>query len=90
MINQQCNPWLKSIGSCIRKFFGCSPQNVFYVVYPPLDQAEEIRAHPERFKIDDWPREKDVYDWFHEAHLVADAANDKAGLIVAIVCEKVK
>lgn len=45
--NRRCDPFWKSIGSRIKKFLGYQPTSKFYVVYPPLDQAEEIREHLE-------------------------------------------
>lgn len=86
--NKVCDPFWKSLGSRINKWLGRSSKSKFYVVYPPLADAEEIREHPERFDPTQWLREDVVYAWFHEANAVANRANRQAGKIVAIVCEE--
>jgi hypothetical protein len=86
--NERCDPFWKSVGSRLKKWCGRSSGSVFYVVYPPLEDAEEIRNNPERCDPTKWFREEDQYAWFHEAHAVAQRANKHAGIIVALVIEK--
>ncbi len=84
--DNNCNPFWKSVGSRMKKFLG-RPGGTFYVVYPPLDNAEDIRNNPEKHDPSTWLREDETYAWFHEANAVAEKANKHAGVYVAIVCE---
>lgn len=61
---------------------------MFIIVYPPLDQAEEIRANPELYNPGSWPREQKTFNWYHEAFKVADRVNRENNKIIAIICEK--
>jgi hypothetical protein len=85
--NRNCNAFLKSIFSRIKKFIGCSSNSVFYVAYPPLEYAEDIKRCPELFDPFEWTRE--TYSWFHEANAEANKANKNAGVVIAIVFERI-
>lgn len=88
MIKKNCDLFAESIFSRMTQWFGGNPGE-FYVVYPPLEQAEEIRNHPELFDPSKWEKEG-KYSWFHEANDVADEINTAAGKVVAVVIEHIK
>lgn len=83
--DRKCNPYWKSFISRIKKRLGFVSQSIFYVVYPPLKDAEDIKLRPELFDPSTWPREEQAHNWFHEAQEVANKVNQT--MIIAIVCE---
>ena len=91
MRSASCNESAKVIGSMFQSFWfwlrGWQSPTVFIVVYPPLEEAEQIRFNPDLYNPLDWLREDKEFDWYYQALFVADQANLQANKIVAIICE---
>lgn len=86
MTSDNCNPFWKIISSWFNCWIGKKSNSEFIVVYPPLEQAEEIRNHPELFNPLDWRRHERNFNYFHHAWAVAEEENIKAKKVIAIVC----